>query len=314
MANTPYDDVFRTLLNDCSRLVLPLLNEAFGEHYKGTEEITFLQNEHFLNQKDGQEDKRITDTFFEVSAEEKKKYHWECESGTDRSILARFFEYDAQIALDSGKIEEGVLVLDFPNSAVLELRAGKSIGDKMRTRINTPGGTVEYDTRVVKMKSYSWEELFEKDLLFLLPFYIFNHERELEECESDEEKLNNLEREYQKIKIKLEELKDKGFINEYTKCTLMDMSSKVAEHIAAKYSKVRERVKKIMVGQVLDYEAKRIRNQGIEEGIEKGIEEGIRTVIIQMNHKGLSIPEITDITNKDKSEIKDIIDNGIRIK
>ena len=51
MANTPYDDVFRTLLNDCSRLVLPLLNEAFGEHYKGTEEITFLQNEHFLNQK-----------------------------------------------------------------------------------------------------------------------------------------------------------------------------------------------------------------------------------------------------------------------
>ncbi len=56
-----------------------------------------------------------------------------------------------------------------------------------------------------------------------------------------------------------------------------------------------------MVGQVLDYEAKRIRNQGIEEGI--------RTVIIQMNHKGLSIPEIADITNKDKSEIKDIIDN-----
>ncbi len=33
-----------------------------------------------------------------------------------------------------------------------------------------------------------------------------------------------------------------------------------------------------------------------------------------MNHKGLSIPEIADITNKDKSEIKDIIDNGIRIK
>ncbi len=79
------------------------------------------------------------------------------------------------------------------------------------------------------------------------------------------------------------------------------MSSKVAEHIAAKYSKVREGVKKIMVGKVLDYEAKRIKNQGIEEGI--------RTVIIQMNHKGLSIPEIADITNKDKSEIKDIIDN-----
>lgn len=56
-----------------------------------------------------------------------------------------------------------------------------------------------------------------------------------------------------------------------------------------------------MTGQVLDYETKRIRNQGIEEGI--------RTIIIQMDHKGFSIPEIADITNKDKSGIKDIIDN-----
>ena len=304
MANTPYDDVFRTLLNDCRQLVLPLLNEAFGECYKGTEEITFLQNEHFLNQKEGKEDKRITDTCFEVSAEEKKKYHWECESGIDRSILARFFEYDAQIALDGGKIEKGVLVVDFPNSAVLELRAGKAIGDKLRTRINTPGGTVEYDTRVVKMKTYSWEDLFEKGLLFLLPFYIFNHEQELWECEPDEEKLKNLEEEYKKIKIKLEESKDKGFINEYTKCTLMDMSSKVAEHVAAKYDKVKEGVKKIMVGQILDYEAKRIRNQGIEEGV--------RTVIIQMNNKGLSIPQIADIMDKDKSEIEDIIEKENR--
>ena len=49
-----------------------------------------------------------------------------------------------------------------------------------------------------------------------------------------------------------------------------------------------------------------------QENIEKGIEEGIRTVIIQMNHKGLSIPEIADITNKDKSEIKDIIEKENR--
>lgn len=27
---TPYDDVFRTLLNDCTELVIPLVNEVFG--------------------------------------------------------------------------------------------------------------------------------------------------------------------------------------------------------------------------------------------------------------------------------------------
>ena len=31
---TPYDDVFRTLLMDCSELFLPVLNESFGERYR----------------------------------------------------------------------------------------------------------------------------------------------------------------------------------------------------------------------------------------------------------------------------------------
>ena len=41
ISSTAYDDVFRTLLNDCSKLVIPLINEAFGETYTGNEEIRF---------------------------------------------------------------------------------------------------------------------------------------------------------------------------------------------------------------------------------------------------------------------------------
>ncbi len=51
--NTPYDDVFRTLLNDCSKLILPVINEIFGEHYTGEETIVFSPNEHFLNKQEG---------------------------------------------------------------------------------------------------------------------------------------------------------------------------------------------------------------------------------------------------------------------
>ena len=49
ITSTPYDDVFRTLLNDCSQLVIPVINEVFGENYSGKEEIIFSPNEHFLN-------------------------------------------------------------------------------------------------------------------------------------------------------------------------------------------------------------------------------------------------------------------------
>ena len=41
ITNTPYDDVFRTLLNDCSSLIIPVINEIFGENYSGKEKIGF---------------------------------------------------------------------------------------------------------------------------------------------------------------------------------------------------------------------------------------------------------------------------------
>jgi len=89
--NTPYDDVFRTLLNDCSTLILPLLNEVFGEHYSGEETILFSPNEHFLNQQDGKEVERITDSSFKVLGKELKKYHLECQSSADNSMLQEIF-------------------------------------------------------------------------------------------------------------------------------------------------------------------------------------------------------------------------------
>ncbi len=316
MANTPYDDVFRTLLNDCSALVLPMLNETFGEHYTGKEEIIFFQNEHFLNQQDGTEEKRITDTFFAVSGAKRKKYHWECESKADKSILARFFEYDAQIALDGSSIKDGMLVIEFPHSAVLVLRGGNSMPDKMRTKIKTPGGEAEYDTEVLKICTYSLEELFEKNLLFLLPFYIFNHENKLEACENKPDMLAELEKEYKNIRDRLGEMQEKGIIDSFTKCTLMDMSNKVAEHIAAKYINVREGVKKIMVGQVLEYEAKTIRNQGRAEGRLEGRAEGrlegIRSVIIQMYRKGFTLSQISVASGMEEDEIQQIIDKEQR--
>ncbi len=39
--STPYDDVYRTMLNDCTSLILPVINELFGEHYTGKEKIIF---------------------------------------------------------------------------------------------------------------------------------------------------------------------------------------------------------------------------------------------------------------------------------
>lgn len=75
----------------------------------------------------------------------------------------------------------------------------------------------------------------------------------------------------EKIKNHLEDLQNQKVISEYIKCTIIDMSNKVLEHIAAKYTSVREGVKSVMGGKILEYEAKTIKKEGMAEGMEKGI-------------------------------------------
>ena len=52
ISSTAYDDAYRTMLEKCSSLILPVLNEVFGEYYSGTEEVILNQNELFITTPD----------------------------------------------------------------------------------------------------------------------------------------------------------------------------------------------------------------------------------------------------------------------
>ncbi len=72
--------------------------------------------------------------------------------------------------------------------------------------------------------------------------------------------------EYEGIKDRLGELAESGRLTEYVKRTIEEMSGKVLEHIARKHDRVREGVRSVMGGKVLEYEAKTILNEGIVLG------------------------------------------------
>lgn len=274
---TPYDDVFRTLINDCSSLLLPLLNEIFQESYTGTENILFFPNELYLNQQDGASTKRITDTSFIIKSRkgiEKRRYHLECQSSVDNTMSARLFEYDAQIALNSRKINCDNLIVSFPHSAILYLRHHPGTPDHIVIIINTYSGELYHKIPIMKISDYSIENIFEKQLLFLIPFHIFHYEKHFKEISQSIIKLHKLQEKYLFIFQKLELFYEKGIINEYTKHTIIDMSKRVLEQITKKYPKIKEGVWKVFGGQILEYEAKTILNEGIKEGIQKGRSQG----------------------------------------
>lgn len=104
----------------------------------------------------------------------------------------------------------------------------------------------------------------------LLPFYIFVYEKNLKDYEDSEVRRQELQQEFLRIRIRLEELAVQGEVSEYEKCVILDMLKRVVRSVTAKYQRVRERIGDVMGGRVLEYEAKTILRQGRQEGRQEG--------------------------------------------
>ncbi|MBR4026316.1 MAG: hypothetical protein IKJ01_01990 [Lachnospiraceae bacterium] len=269
--NTAYDDVFRTILNDCPELIIPLVNEIFQTNYSTEEKVILYNNEFFLTQQQGEQIKRITDSNFEIR---NTQYHLECQSTQDGTMVIRIFEYDTQIALKNSKLEDGELTVYFPRTAVLYLRHNKQTPDYLQITIHVPGDSCSYKIPTLKVKQYTIEEIFEKELLFLIPFHIFVYEKQFKLYDNNEEKLEQLKKVYIDIRNRLEVCVKKEQITEYIKSTIIDMSEKVLRQIARNYSNVEKGIGDVMGGKILEYEAKTILNQGRIQGIEEGTVKG----------------------------------------
>ena len=100
----------------------------------------------------------------------------------------------------------------------------------------------------------------------MIPFYIFTHESRFKEYNLDEDKLEELKAEYIEIIRRLDSLLEDGSVSAYTRKTIVEMSGKVVNNLAQKYEYVKEGVKSVMGGKVLEYEAKQILNEGKNEG------------------------------------------------
>ena len=153
-------------------------------------------------------------------------------------------------------------MVEIPHSAILFLRCNASTPDKMEIEMKTPGGTACFDVLVMKAQRYGIDEIFEKNLLFLIPFYIFSHESRFMEYNKDKGKLEILKGEYLHIRDCLDDLLRLGKITAYTRKIIMEMSEKVVENLAQKYENVREGVNSVMGGQVLEHEEKTILREG----------------------------------------------------
>ena len=227
--NTVFDDVFRTMVEKMPNLAVPLINEIFGTTYPEDIEIIQKRNEHQTRQGE-----IITDSQLLIS---EKIYHLECQSTQDSEMVVRMIEYDFSIGLETMEKEKGKYRMYLPHSCILYLRGNKKT-EKLTIEVVAPEGeTWEYKVPAVYAGHYTKEEILEKRLFFLLPFYIMRYE-----------------------KADLETGK------EYR--DLIELIIRIADYILRKRKKARIGFGDVMGGNVSELESDRLMQQGRAEVIQ----------------------------------------------
>ena len=224
----------------------------------------------------------------------------------DSTMILRMIEYDFAIGLEYAEKEEGLYKIRFPHSCVLYLR-GDNPKDCMNLKLVFPDGqSVNYKVPVLRMQWYSLEELLEKNLVMLLPFYIIRYEKLGEQLEIDGTLRKELYTEYRAIeryleKIFLQKGQEKSFRD------IMELINRITGYIFLKSKKIKEGLGEIMGGQVLELESDRLMKRGSVEKLSELVAKRMR--------KGDTPEQIAEWLEEDQQLIRKIYtviqENGI---
>lgn len=250
-------------LQKMPELIVPVLNEIFGTNYPLDVSLEQLRNEHqTLN------GEKITDSYFRIG---KKGYHFECQSTGDSKMVIRMVEYDFAISIENVKKENGIFRMRFPHSAVIYLRGTRKKSLRMEL-IMPDGKIVRYQVPVLCVQKYTKDEIFQKKLLFLLPFYIMRYEKDKKKINKSETELHKLLEEYESILQHLDKiLYDQGAI--YGR--LLELIKEISDYIFKKEESVKKGIGDIVGGKVLELQTDKALQKGKELGEKIGEIKGI---------------------------------------
>ena len=268
-SSTIFDDVLRTFQERRPKLLIPLVNEVFHECYPADAEVTRLPEEYQTVIS-----KVVADSCNKL---DDKIYHFECQSRKDGNMILRMVEYDFMIALVDSRRRDDMECIKFPRSCVIYLRTTETMSDEETLEIEMPDGQIIlYRVPVLKLRDYNIDEIFEKNLLILLPYYIINYEKKISTIAKDEARIGMLIQEYREIVERLAEATrndESGIFQD-----ILQMMRGLVRYLLRKQPEIRERMGDVMGGKVLPLPSDKLREEreaGLQQGIRQGISQGI---------------------------------------
>ena len=278
---------------------MPLINEVFGTSYPEDIEIIQKRNEHQTKQGE-----IITDSHLLIAD---KAYHIECQSTHDSSMVIRMIEYDFSISLESMRLEDGKYQMYFPHSCILYLRGNQERKLLSVEMIMPDGSVTEYKIPAIYVGHYTKDEILQKQLFFLLPFYIMRYEEKT--LDADHPELQKMLEEYREIEKWLEE----EFLEEEKEKIyrdLIELIILISGYILKDQEEARKGLGDVMGGKVLELESDKLIQEGVKRGLmqgrTQGLEQGIAKNVRTLLHKGKTVEEVADLLDLTVEYVKKI--------
>ena len=269
-----YDSVFWTSVSKMTSYFIPLVNEAFGEHFTDKAEVTLRPMKQVTRLPGAQLKQSEVDSLATLSERTvTKNYHFEMEAWGNGGFAIRIAEYAAGYAYASVVKTEHGAKMTIPFSAVIFLRSKGTPPDKLLIEIDFPGGKASYEAPVLNMKDYSISELFEKRLLLLLPFYGFTYADDFERMNT--QGAGELTASLDEINDRLTGMVQSGEIDETQKSHLIDWTKEVLDKLTVGYRNISKEVNEAMGGYIIRTRTDEILDEGERRGVAKGRAEGI---------------------------------------
>lgn len=112
---------------------------------------------------------------------------------------------------------------------------------------------------------------------------------------SNEQKLEELKAEYQRILDRLDEVEREKVIGPFDKRGIIELSSDVLKEITRKYENIQKGVGVMMRGPMIETEAKRILDKGKRETVLRMIQDGELSIEKVAKYSGLTIEEVEEL-------------------
>ena len=162
-------------------------------------------------------------------------------------------------------------IVRFPHTGLLLLSAASNVPDQARITITTPDEeSVSYSIPIIRESDFTIDEIFDKKLYMLIPFYIFNFKKELQDINEDETRLEELKKVYNDIVDRLDKLLEYGQLKEFSRFAIIKITQTVVHKYTESYQCIQKEVVDIMGGKIMDLPEIRIRHEALAEGEAKG--------------------------------------------